>query len=103
MRNAELGIRNESNSPFPIPHLENCEWIAQCTFHGKVTAGGKSYTLPAEYRVKVRDSQPWYEIVILEFLWPPGTDFGDTILGSSPCNFGLQSFQLMSTATRMSS
>jgi|SRR5208337_3942738 len=45
----------------------------------EVTAGGKSYTLPAGYRVKVRDSQPWHETVILEFLWPPGTDFDDTI------------------------
>jgi hypothetical protein len=27
----------------------------------------------------VRDSQPWHETVILEFLWPPGTDFDDTI------------------------
>ncbi len=45
----------------------------------EVTAGGKSYTLPAGYRVKVRDSQPWHETVILELLWPPGTDFDDTI------------------------
>ena len=45
----------------------------------EVTTGGKSYTLPAGYRVKVRDSQPWHETVILEFLWPPGTDFNDTI------------------------
>ena len=45
----------------------------------EVTAGGKSYTLPAGYRVKVRDPQPWHETVILEFLWPPGTDFDDTI------------------------
>lgn len=45
----------------------------------EVTAGGKSYTLPPGYRVKVRDSQPWHETVILEFLWPPGTDFDDTI------------------------
>jgi len=45
----------------------------------EVTASGKSYTLPAGYRVKVRDSQPWHETVILEFLWRPGTDFDDTI------------------------
>src|SRR5208282_3232101 len=45
----------------------------------EVTASGKSYTLPAGYRVKMRDSQPWHETVILEFLWPPGTDFDDTI------------------------
>ena len=27
----------------------------------------------------MRDSQPWHETVILEFLWYPGTDFDDTI------------------------
>jgi hypothetical protein len=53
-----------------------------CTVHiaWEVTAGGKSYTLPAGYPVSVRDSRPWHETVILEFLWPPGTDFDDTIL-----------------------